>query len=133
MIARRAVIVQDVAQARAALAPGFPLLLLSAEGAGLSMGVLWWRELVAAARAARPATPALDALDCADAPGLAMGALRAGQRIVLLDPTCAAFAAVAGAATTLGACALPARPPALDLSDPRSYSRLDRWLAGSVR
>ncbi len=129
MIHRQAVVVHGLAQARAALRPGFPVVLLSAPAAAGYAGCLWWRELVAAARAAHPATPALDVLDCGAAPGHAMAALRVGQRLLILDPACPAYRAVAGAAATLGAHVLPARPPALDMAARGAQRRLAGWLA----
>ena len=125
-----AVIVHGLPDALAALCPGRRVTLLSARGAALYAGVLWWRELIAAARAACPAAPMLDVLDCADAPGQAMAALRAGQRLLVLDAACPAFAAVAGAAATVGAQVLEAAPPALDLADKGARRRLARWLVG---
>lgn len=125
-----AVTVHGLADARAALRPGYPVTLLSARGAALHAGCLWWRELIAAARAAHPATPVQDVLDCAAAPGAAMAALRAGQRLLVLDADCPAFAAVRGAAATLGARVLPAAPPALDLARPGARRHLARWLVG---
>ena len=129
MIARPSVVVHGLAHARAALRPGFAVVLLSAPGAAGYAGCLWWRELVAAARAFYPATPALDVLDCGDAPGHAMAALRVGQRLLLLDPACPAFLAVADAAATLGAHVLAARPPSLDLAERGAQRRLAGWLA----
>ncbi len=125
-----AVIVHGLPDVRAALRSGHAVTLLSARGAALYAGCLWWRELVAAGRAAFPATPARDVLDCADAPGAAMAALRAGQRLLVLDVACPGFAAVSGAAATLGARVLPKTPAALDLADPATRRRLARWLAG---
>lgn len=133
IISRPAVVVHGLAQATAALSPGYPVLLLSAEGAAGNAGCLWWRSLIARARARFPATPALDVLDCAAAPGYAMGALRAGQRLLRLDPACPAFPAVAAAAAALGAVVLPARPAALDLGQKGAAWRLGGWLAGAKR
>ena len=130
MLLPPAVIVHGLPDARMALRPARPVTLLSARGAAAYAGVLWWRELIAAARAAHPATPVQDVLDCADAPGHAMAALRAGQRLLVLDAACPAFAAVAAAAATLGAHVLPAPPPALDLAERSARRRLPRWLAG---
>ena len=130
MISHRAVVVHGLAQARAALRPGYPVTLLSGEAAAQYAGCLFWRELVASARAACPATPAYDVLDCGAAPGWAMAALRVGQRIIVLDPGCPAFPAVRSAAATLGAVVLPARPPALDLAARGAPLRLTGWLAG---
>jgi hypothetical protein len=122
------VVVHGFSDALAALRPGRPVALLSAHGAARFAGCLWWRELIAAARAACPMTPALDILDCADAPGQAMAALRAGQRLLILDPACPALPAVQGAAARLGARVLTARPPALDLARPGERRRLAHWL-----
>jgi hypothetical protein len=127
-----AVVVHGLADAQRALRVGRPVTLLSAPGAALFAGCLWWRALVAAARAAHPATPAQDVLDCGDAAGQAMAALRAGQRLLILDPACPAFATVRSAAKTLGAIVLAARPPALDLADPAAQRRLARWLADAA-
>ncbi len=123
-----AVVIHGLADAEAALAPARPVLLLSAPGAVLGPGCLWWRELVAAARARHPETPCTDVLDCADAAGLAMGALRAGQRTLRLDAACPGFAAVAAAAAVLGAEVLAERPAALDLAAPGALRRLADWL-----
>ncbi len=131
MLLHQTVIVHGLAEARAALRPGWPVTLLSARGAALHGGCLWWRELVAAARARHPATPVLDVLDCADAPGQAMAALRIGQRLLLLDAACPAFPAVAAAAAVLGAAVLDAPPAALDLGNPAARRRLAGWLAAS--
>ena len=107
----KAVLVLDVAGARAALAAG-PVLLLSAEGAAGTLGPLAWLALMDQAADGRPV---LDALCCADAPGHALAALRAGCRRVVLDGAHPAFAQVSSAATEMGATLLPARPLALDL------------------
>jgi hypothetical protein len=128
MILHQAVVVHGLSDAQAALRPGLPVALLSAPGAALFGGCLWWRELVAAARAAAPRTPAQDILDCADAPGRAMAALRMGQPLLVLDPACPGYGAVAGAAAALGARVLAERPPAIDLASPGARRRLARWL-----
>jgi hypothetical protein len=122
------VVVHGLSHATLALRPGFPVVLLSAPAAAGYAGALWWRELIAAARALHPATPALDILDCGAAPGHALAALRAGQRVLILD-LCPAFAAVASAAETWGAHVLPLRPPALDLAERGAERRLRDWLA----
>jgi hypothetical protein len=126
-------VVHGLDHARLALRSGWPVVLLSAEGAGGFAGCLWWRELVAAARATHPATPAQDVLDCAAAPGHAMAALRAGQRLVVLDAGCPAYRAVVSAAASLGAIVLPARPPALDLARPGARRQLAGWLVATAR
>ena len=110
--------------------PGRPVTLLSAPGAALFAGCLWWRQLIALGHAEFPDQRFDDVLDCADAPGQAMAALRTGQLRLVLDPACPAFAAVTAAAAPLGAEVLAARPPALDLAAPGARHRLEAWLRG---
>src|SRR6185312_14818194 len=97
-----AVVVHGLADAEMALAVGRPVTLLSAEGAALYAGCLWWREMVARARAAYPRVPVIDVLDCADARGRALAAIRIGQRILILAPSVPAFPAVAAIAAARG-------------------------------
>jgi len=118
-----AVVVHGLRHARAALAPGLPVTLLSARGAAAYAGCGWWRALMQTCGAE------IDILDCADAPGYAMAALRIGQRRIILDRG-PAFAAVSAAATVLGATVLAARPEALDLADHRAARSLLTWLQG---
>lgn len=114
-----AVTVHGLADARRALAPGRPVTLLSAEGAGCFAGCGWWRALVGCARAQAPGIAAAaetpDVLDCAGSPGRAVEALRAGCLWVVLAPSCPAFADVADRAAALGARVLARRPASLDL------------------
>ncbi|MBV1798001.1 hypothetical protein [Siccirubricoccus sp. G192] len=139
-----AVTVHSVAQAAAALAAagqgGVPggVLLLSAPGAAGSLGAPWFLAMIADAATAQPGVPHRAALDCGDAPGQALAALRAGARLLILDPACPGFAAVAAAAAETGAKVWPARPASLDLgrSDPGrpgGRRRLAAWLAGGGR
>jgi hypothetical protein len=125
-----AVVVHGLAQARAALAPGLPVTLLSAPGAALYAGCGWWRALVRAASEERPGADPADILDCADAPGRALEALRIGQRALVLLPGAPGRDEVAATAAAHGAALLDARPPALDLGDPRAARDLARWLRG---
>lgn len=123
-----AVIVHGLAQARLAVAAG-PVTLLSAPGAALYAGCGWWRALVAASLTAGP-----DVLDCADAPGRAMAALRVGQKALILAPDHPSFAAVAGAAATLGARLLARRPASFDpgprdLDTAYGMAKLQLWLS----
>ena len=121
-----AVTVHGLPDARAALAPGFPVLLLSGPGAAAYAGAGWWRAVVAHALAAHPEADAPDALDCADLPGRALEALAIGCRIIILEP-CPAWPSVADRAD--GALILQARPPSLDLAEPGAHRQLERWLA----
>lgn len=125
-----AVIVHGLDDARAALAPGRAVTLLSAPGAALYAGCGWWRALVRLARAGRPAADDIaDILDCADATGAAFAALRLGQRLLVLAPTAPGFAAAAAVAAARGGVVLAAAPPALDLAAPGAGRALRAWLA----
>jgi hypothetical protein len=128
MIVHRAVIVHGLADARAALAPGIPVTLLSAPGAALFAGCVWWREMVALARASYQHTPAIDILDCADASGLAIGALRSGVCRLVLWPDAPGWSAVAAIAEGLGGFVLSQAPVALDLSHRNALRQLVAWL-----
>jgi len=68
--------------------------LISAPGAVASLGSMAFVEIVRAVRAAYP-TKQIDAiLDCADAPGLALNALRHGAEIIRLEADPAVIAKV---------------------------------------
>lgn len=123
-----AVVVHGAADVARACAPGLPLTLLSAPGAAIFAGPGWWLALARLARARHGALITTDILDCADAPGLALAALRLGQRSLILDPATPAFAAVAATAARLGAHLHSIRPPALDLAEPNAHRCLRDWL-----
>jgi hypothetical protein len=131
MIVHPAVIVHGLHDARAALARGIPVTLLSAPGAALFAGCLWWRQVTAAARAASPGTEMVDILDCADASGLAMGALRSGVVRLVLWPEAPGWAEIAVVAEQLGGFVVAQAPPALDLADRNAIRQLDAWLRGA--
>lgn len=131
MIIYPAVIVHGVADARAALIPGLPVTLLSAPGAAVFAGCLWWREVIVAARAGHPDTAATDILDCADASGMAMGALRSGVCRLVLWPNAPGWNSVAAITERQGGFVLPGAPPALDLAERNALRRLHAWLRGS--
>jgi hypothetical protein len=123
-----AVVVHGLAHARAALAAGRPLTLLSAPGAALYAGCGWWAALVALAHAEHPWLDLPDILDCGDGSGQAMAALRIGQRALVLTSLAPGRAAVAAAAAELGRVVLDVRPPALDMADRDAGRRLHAWL-----
>ncbi len=123
-----AVVVHSLADARAALAPGQPVTLLSGEAAALYAGCGWWQALVAAARGAAPQVAVADLLDCADASGLALAALRIGLRRLILWPGAPGRARVAAIVAGHGGVLLAARPPALDLAEPANRRRLHDWV-----
>jgi hypothetical protein len=131
MIVHPAVIVHGVEDAAAALAPGLPVTLLSAPGAALYGGCLWWREMVAAAQARHENTIAIDILDCADASGHAMGALRSGVCRLVLWPDAPGWDAVASIAQRQGGFVLAQAPVALDLAERNAIRRLHGWLRAS--
>jgi hypothetical protein len=105
-----AVIVHGLNDARAALAGGEAVTLLSAPGAASYAGCGWWKAVVAAARAEHPNVPCADILDCADASGHALAALRIGVTRLILWPTAPGRDAVVAIAESLGGCVLAAAP-----------------------
>jgi hypothetical protein len=94
-----AVMIHGLEHARAALAPGLPVALLSGPGAGAYAGVGWWQALMAQAGAI--GTPHI--LDCGVAPGRALEALRAGQSWLVLRAEPRVFADLAERGAMLGA------------------------------
>lgn len=123
-----AIVIHGLADARAALVVGRPVTLLSAQGAVSFAGCGWWRAVIARARSEHAAVPMDEILDCADASGLALGALRMGQRRIVLSPTAPGWHAVAAIAASLGGEVLTLRPPALDMADRNAARRLHDWL-----
>ncbi|HXZ02522.1 MAG TPA: hypothetical protein VEI03_21185 [Stellaceae bacterium] len=120
----RRVIVHSLEQARAAIdaaaALGVAVTIESAAGAGTYAGPLWFKALIAEARAAHPEVEVTEVLDCAEQAGTTLAALRAGlkrvrftgpeeRRRVLAEIAAAQGAAVEGASAE----------PALDLLDER--------------
>jgi hypothetical protein len=115
--------IHGLGNARAALAPGRPVTLLSAPAAALFAGCRWWQELLAAAGATGPAL-----LDCADAPGRAVEALKCGVNGIVLECEVSIFQSVANLAAAQGALLLPAAPPSLDLAMRGAERKLAAWL-----
>lgn len=118
-----AVVVHGLADAQAALAAGDPVTLLSSPGAALFAGCLWWRDLVACARASHPATPTIDILDCADGSGQAMAALRIGLCRLVLWPEAPGRDAVVAIATAQGGFVLEHAPPSRMSDQPSPRGR----------
>jgi hypothetical protein len=123
-----AVVVHGLVHARSVLAIGRSVTLLSAPGAALFAGCGWWRAVIERARGEYPGVPIDDILDCADAPGLALGALRIGQRRLVLSPTSPGWQSVAAIAASLGGEVLTHRPEAIDMSHRNATRRLADWL-----
>jgi hypothetical protein len=133
MIIHAPVIVHGLTDAKAALTLGLPVTLLSAPGAAMFAGCVWWREMVEAARVASPETEAMDILDCGDASGMAMGSLRSGICRLVLWPEAPGWASVAAIAEGQGGFVLSAAPAALDLAHRNAVRRLDGWLRSRAR
>jgi hypothetical protein len=123
-----AVVIHGLADARVALAVGRPVTLLSGPGAALYAGCGWWRAVIQRVVSEYGSVPVQDILDCADASGLALGALRIGQRRLVLAPDAPGWPAVASIAASLGGEILTSRPPALDLAERGATRRLHDWL-----
>ena len=123
-----AVVIHGLAHARVVLAIGRSVTLLSAPGAALFAGCGWWRAVIERARGEYRGVPIDDILDCADAPGLALGALRIGQRRLVLSPASPGWQSVAAITASLGGEVLSSRPPALDMADRNAARRLHDWL-----
>lgn len=124
----KAVVVHCITDVDRACGAGLPVTVLSAPGAAIFAGPGWWLSLLRLARARHGGLIAADILDCADAPGLALAALRLGQRTLILDRACPGFDTVAVTAGSLGASLLSIRPDALDLAIPGAERRLVAWL-----
>lgn len=127
-----AVVIHGLADARTALACRVPVTLLSAPGAALFGGCAWWFVLVRLIRAEFANVAIDDILDCADASGLAVGALRIGQRAIVLDPAAPGRESVVAIAASLGGEVLAHRPEAIDISKPAEARRLRDWLRAPI-
>ncbi len=132
MFANPAVTVHGIDQARRALGCGHKLTLISAPGAALYAGCLFWRALVEQADREWPGLLAADILDCGDTAGRALEAMRIGQRALVLSPTSPGFAEVARIARANAIIVLRDRPTSLDLADRGSERRLAAWLASGT-
>ena len=124
----RAVTVHSLAQARAALATGQPVTLLSAPGAAGFAGIPWWRALIRESGVGFGRLAGFDMLDCGADGGAALEALRAGQRQLHLAPTLSAWTRAAAIVAACGATLHPTCPPALDLAQPDAARKLRSWL-----
>jgi hypothetical protein len=123
------ILVSSAQEAIAACAPGRRLTLLSAPGAAYFGGILWWQALVAAARRRAPELVAADILDCDDNAAIALMALRAGSRLLVLRPEAPGADQARAVAAGRGAVILPAPPPALAMRRRHSAQILGGWLA----
>ncbi|OYV37121.1 MAG: hypothetical protein B7Z81_06465, partial [Acidocella sp. 20-61-6] len=118
MVLPPAVIIHSLEQAKLAMRPGLPVTLMSAPGAALYGGCLWWSALLTAA-----AYDGVALLDCADAPGRAIEAIRLGVRGIILRSPPDLVQAVANAAAE-NVLILRTAPAALDMADPAASRAL---------
>ena len=123
-----AILVHGADDVREALRPGMPVTLLSAPGAALYAGCLWWLELMRFARREFPDQDIADMLNCADAAGRALEAIRIGQNCLILSRDSPGFDAVSAIAATRGLRLLDRPPPALDMAEAGAARRLEAWL-----
>jgi len=131
----RAVIIHELAHARAALAAaaalGTGVALWSAPGAAAAAGAGWFDAVVRLAAAGQPDAAVTAVLDCHDRADLAQAALRQGVPHVCYSGPTAAARRLADIAEQYGATLHRRRPPALDLlycDAPESACR--KWLGG---
>ncbi|MDE8348738.1 MAG: hypothetical protein POG74_04540 [Acidocella sp.] len=124
MVLPPAVIVHSLAHAKLAMAPGLPVTLMSAPGAALYGGCLWWSALLSAAEFGGMAL-----LDCGDAPGRAVEAIRLGVRGIVLRSPPQLFQAVVNVADN-NVVILRAAPVALDMGDSVALRVINNWLGG---
>jgi hypothetical protein len=120
---RARIVVHSLDHAKAALAAALaakrPITLVSAPGAGASMGAAWFLALVAEAARACPGADADHVLDCADEPGAVLAALRAGAKRIRFTGDAKVREKLAAIAAASGAMIEHEDLPALDLLDAR--------------
>lgn len=124
MVLPPAVIIHSLEHANLAIQPGLPVTLVSAPGAALYGGCLWWSALLTEA-----GFDGLALLDCGDAPGRAVEAIRLGVRGIILSSPPELWQAVANAAGK-NVLILRTAPAALDMADQGALRALNRWLGG---
>ena len=130
----RPIIVHSLDDAKAAVAVaaelGLPVTLRSAPGAAAYLGAQVFRDMIAEAAAPHPATEVTAVFDCGKDPGLALGALRHGLKVIRLDAPPETREKVADIARQTGARLEETEPPTLDLleaDDPEA--RVRPWLS----
>lgn len=129
-----AVIVHNLEHARAAMSAaaelGVAVTLLSPPAAAAYLGAAVFRHMIAEAARGRSGLDYRAVLDCGADPGLALGALRDGTRVVRLQATEEVRAKVADIAAQSDAALDETTGPALDLAavdDPEEALRA--WLS----
>ena len=134
----RAIVIHSLAHAVAALEAAeearLSITLLSPPDFATYGGAGFFNAIVRRARAKVPAAKSEAVLDCGDAPGLALGALRAGTEAVRFGGRPAVRKKIAEIAAAHGAHLLTVRPRALDLLDAAdARAACLAWLADGTR
>lgn len=134
----RAIIVHDLAQARAALAAaaelGVAATLASPPGAAAYLGAAWFRGMIVLARESHPEAEVEVVMDCGDKAGHVLAALGEGFTRVRFTGKAKVAAKLASIAEQRGAALLRGRLPALDLrgaGDPAAACR--DWLSAEPK
>jgi hypothetical protein len=134
-VSDRAVVIHELAHARAALAAaaalGRPVELWSAPGAAASAGAGWFDAVIRLAAGGRPGAQVTAVLDCHDRADLVQAALRQGLSHVCYSGPAEVARRLADIAGQCGATLHRKRPPALDLlyCDNAEAACL-KWLGG---
>ena len=105
-----------LAAAEAASDLGRPLDLISAPGAGVSAGPMWFCALIDAVQARYPTLVLSATLDCGPYPGAVLAAIRAGVPRIVFTGHAETADRLAGMAGAAGLTLLTAAPP---VADPR--------------
>ncbi len=131
----RPIIVHSLEDAKMALGVAaeldVPLILQSAPGAGRYLGASVFRDMVDEAAGPTPPVAVTCIFDCGDDPGLALGALRLGLKVIRTDVTGEAKDRLAQIAARTGARLDESdAAPVLDLSQLEDKeAALKTWLA----
>jgi hypothetical protein len=133
----KAIVIHSLADARAALVAardsGVKVTVISAPGAAAHAGAVWFDQVLHAAHAECPEAEFDAILDCDDAPGFALGALRAGIKTIRFAGREDVTSRLAGIAAANGARLVTEPVETLDLrghKDPASACRA--WLDGDA-
>ncbi len=140
----RPIIVHSLEDARTAVAVAedlaLPVTLRNAPGAAAYLGAQVFRDMIAEAAAPHPATEVTAVFDCGEDPGLALGALRHGLKVIRINAPLETREKIADIARQTGARLEQTPSPALDLleapdapgaSDVKdTEARVRVWLSG---
>ncbi|MDI2089900.1 hypothetical protein [Commensalibacter oyaizuii] len=94
----------------------FSINLISPENAITYLGVRWWQSFVTRASPILSNNIATNILDCGDHGGLAMAALRLGQRHILFDSSSPQLSVIQDRAQQIHAQVITQKPYSFDLT-----------------